>query len=483
MPDKRDKTTGLPLPSPVDPGSTICVTLQIPDAPEYRQALRGFLADLGKWWTWQHTTGQDDAPAREAAELWREAANTITYSDDCEGTMSCYDVANCIEVNPATRQAINDLLANGPGQTNVYNTSYYGAPMLAAQRNTPVATDPSGECNEDVLFGSVSAIVDQLNTNNTDFLELILLTDNAQQRVSKVIKAIPLLNQVPIDEALDFVSQMTTEIKENYEAQYTSSLRDTYRCDIWCLAQTQPNCEVTFQMLVEYYNNRIGTSLEPINFFGALVQYFISGTWAGSTVVDIMMLIQLSVWQEASNWLGVSLRTLQTVGLLGANDPDHDWAIIPCECSDVWCYRINFEETNGASDGVLLTVTAPGIPEFSGSQWSPGVGLINVDTENRDRTFATLDRDDVMALSVEMTWVYEDTSGSGNVWIDNDFGTAHPTASPETTYTRSYDVPTSLYNLIFGGERAGSDFTPFIIIKSLTIRGEGVNPFGENNCS
>lgn len=333
MPDKRDKTTGLPLPNPVDPGSTICVTLQIPDAPEYRQAFRGFVADLGKWWTWQHTAGQDDAPAREAAELWRVAANSITYSEDCEGTMSCYDVANCIEVNPATRDAINNLLSNGPGQTNVYNTSYYGAPMLAAQRNTPIATDPSGVCSPDVLFGSITAIVDQLNTNNVDFLEIILLTDNQQQRVSKVIKAIPLLNQVPIDEALDFVSQMTTEIKENYEAQYTSSLRDTYRCDLFCIAQEAPGCEITFQMLVEYYNNRIGTALEPINFFGALVQYFVSGSWAGSTVVDIMTLIQLAVWQEASNWLGVSLRTLQTVGLLGSNDPDHDWAVIPCDCA------------------------------------------------------------------------------------------------------------------------------------------------------
>lgn len=482
MADRRDKTTGLPLPSPVDPGSTICVTLQIPDAPEYRQAFRGFVADLGKFWTWQHTVGQDDSPAREAAELWRTAANTITYSEDCEGTMSCYDVANCIETNPATQAALNSLFGSGAGQTNVYNTSYYGAPMLAAQRNSRVAYDPSGDCDLDVLFGSITAIVDQLNQNNSDFLEVILLTDNAQQRISKIIKAIPILNEVPIDEALDFASQLATEIKENYDAQYTSALRDTYRCDIFCLAQNQPDCEVSFQMLVEYFNNRIGTSLEPINFFGALVEYFIAGTWAGTTVVDIMTLIQLSVWQQASSFLGISLRTLQTVGALGANDPDHDWAVIPCECATPWCYTIDFEATNGYDDGVRLTVTAPGIPEFSGSQWQAGVGLKNVDTANRDRAFATLDRPDVMALTVTMEFVYEDASGSGNVWLDNDYGTAIGTSYPTLSRIREYTEPTSLYNFIFGGERAGSDFTPFIIIKRLTITGEGVNPFGSDNC-
>lgn len=331
MPTRRDKTTGLPLPSPVVPATTLCFKMTIPNALEYRTALKGILSDLGRAWTWSQTVGEDNNDAHEAAALWRKAIAEATFDLDCEGDMSCTDVANCIGTDAATQAAIAaQVSSSGPAATNIYNTSYVGAPMTPAQRVTPVSV--SEDCDLDELFGSITSIVDQLDTNNRDFLEVIQLTDNAQQRISKIIKAIPLLNEVPIDEALDFASQLSIEIKENYDAEYTSALRDTYRCAIFCLAKDKPECEVTFQELVEYFNNRIGTSLEPVNFFVALVQYFTSGTWAGTTVVDIMTLIQLSAWQQASNWIGISLRTLQTVGLLGANDPDPDWMLLCEDC-------------------------------------------------------------------------------------------------------------------------------------------------------
>jgi len=342
MPSKRDKTTGLPLPSPVTPASNICVQMTIPNAPEYIQAFRGVLADLGKWWTWSHTVGQSTDNANEAAELWRDLLQSITYSEDCDDPVACIDVTNCINTNAGTQEAIQNQINSQTGQQNVYNTSVYGTPMTGAQRNSSV-TPVIEDCEPDSLFGSITSIIDQLNQNNVDFLEVILLSDNAQQRVSKVVKAIPLLGSiVPIDEVLDFVSQMTTEIKENYEAEYTGALRDTYRCDIFCQVKDTPSCEVTFQMLVEYFNNRLGTALEPVNFFASLVQYFIAGTWSGTTVVDIMTLIQLSAWQQASEWSGVSLRSLQTVGLLGANDPDPDWALICEDCPDENWITVDF---------------------------------------------------------------------------------------------------------------------------------------------
>jgi hypothetical protein len=372
----EDYNKGKHLPSPVTPATTVCFKIVIPNAVEYRAALFGVLGPLSQWYTWEHPTdGTTCVDCEEAAQLWAKAISEAYFEEDCEGTVSCEDVADCIETdegtqqalagvietNEAIQQALADQIASNNSLTNsVYNTTVVGSPMLPEQRNAGVSK--TTDCNPDKLFGSITAIVEQLDTNNRDFLEVILLTDNAQQRVSKIIKAIPLLNEVPIDEALDFASQMAIEIKENYDSQWTTAIKDEYRCDLFCLVKEREGCELTFQDMVAYFNTRLGTSLEPINFFQAVVTYFVAGTWSGTTVIDIMMLIQLSAWQQASEWTGISLRTLQTVGALGANDPDPDWTLLCDECGDdclpSWSTITWFQGTVSSHSGDFWNITS-----------------------------------------------------------------------------------------------------------------------------
>lgn len=338
---KRDRTTGLPLPYPVVPEGTICIRITIPDATEYRQALKGALSDLGKPWTWRQVIGEDNSDAYTAAELWRAALQTAVYDDDCEDTVSCEDVANCIETDASTQSAIDTYVSNSETiiQT-IGENSFVGVPMPESKRNS-VITGSTG-CDNDSLFGSITAITDQLHRNNEDFLEIIQLTDNAAERVSKILKAIPLVNELPIDEALDFASELCVELKENYDAEYTSTTRDEIRCALFCKALEDPDCELTFQGIIEVFNDRVGTALEPVNFFVELVEFLLLGTWPGTVLVDVMHLLQLAVWQQASSWSGISLRTLQTVGLLGANDDDPDWSILCTDCPEVWEHTFDF---------------------------------------------------------------------------------------------------------------------------------------------
>lgn len=351
----EDRRHGKLLPSPVTPTTTVCFTIQIPNAVQYRAALFGQLNILGQWFTWDHPTdGTLCEDCEEAAQLWRDAIANATFSDDCEMDMSCQDVADCIETNPAVQSAIAEQITNNQSnQTTIYETSVVGAPMNAQQRAATIAQ--SEDCEPNSLFGSITAIVEQLDRNNRDFLEIVEVGTNARERVSTVIAAIPLFETLPINEAIDYVDKLQSEILENYEAQWTDSLKDEYRCDLFCLVKERDTCELTFQDLVEYYNNRLGTALEPINFFGAVVQYFLLGTWAGSTVVDIMMLTQLSAWQEASSWVGVSLRTLQTVGLLGANDDNPDWEILCEDCAEPELPIVIYEVAGYPSGTILQT--------------------------------------------------------------------------------------------------------------------------------
>lgn len=340
---KRDKTTGLPLPSPVVPSTSVCFTISVPNAKEYKSALMGALSSLGQAWTWSQTVGQDNQGAYDAAELWRQRIYESSFSDDCEVEMSCDDVADCIETSEAVQDAISQYILNNPViEGDIYNTPRYGVPMSPTQLNTPVVT--SIDCDRDSLFGSVTAIVDQMDRNNRDFLEIIEVGTNTRERISQLIAAIPGFETLPINEAIDYIDKLQSEILENYEAQWTDALRDTYRCDLFCKALDDPECELTFDDIYGYFETRLGAALDPINLFQSFVQYFTLGTWSGTLVVDIMMLNQVAIWRATSNYIGISLRSLETVGLLGANDNDPDWEILCEDCPSSECTNYDFAE-------------------------------------------------------------------------------------------------------------------------------------------
>ena len=329
---RRDRTTGLPIPSPVVPATSICFLLEVPNALEYRAALKGALSDLGKSWTWAQTVGEDNEDAFIAAELWRGRLADAAYQLDCEAEMSCADVANCIETDASVRDAIaQQIAANPANQTSIYQTSIYGAPLTGAQRSAPLAQPPA--CDLDILFAMSTAIIDQIHLNNQDFLEILEVALNPTERARNVISAIPGIGLLPLDEAIEFINQLASEIQENYDAQWTSAVRDDLRCALFCAAKDAPDCIITFDMLTAIFEDRLNYYLDPINTAAAIVQYFVSATWAGTTVVDIMSLIQVAFWREASNWLGVDIRTLQIVARLVIDNPDPDWEILCTECA------------------------------------------------------------------------------------------------------------------------------------------------------
>lgn len=340
----EDRRKGKQLPIPVTPLDTVCFSIQIPNAVQYRAAFLGQINVLGQALTWDHPTdGTVCTECEEAAQLWRNAIYNASWSDECGGNVNCDDVAACIATHLGTQeaigtalgsseaiqQAIADLIASNPDIaqdiTNIYR---YGTPMTQAQLETPIV--PLVNCDNDKSFGMISEMVDFLHQNNIDFLEIAEVGTNTRERLSSLISAIPLIETLPFDDMIAFLDKLETEIYENYNAQWTTAVRNDYRCGIFCLAQEKPDCEVTFELLIEYFENRIGASLEPANFFTSVLQYFLLGTWSGTTVVDIMMLIQLGVWAQATAFVGLTYLSLQSVGFLGANNPDNDWVLL-CE--------------------------------------------------------------------------------------------------------------------------------------------------------
>lgn len=69
------------LPAVIDGHDEICVKLILPDNLEYRSAVRGQLAALGKWVLWQET---NDDRAVQASEYLRQFIDRASWDISCE---------------------------------------------------------------------------------------------------------------------------------------------------------------------------------------------------------------------------------------------------------------------------------------------------------------------------------------------------------------------------------------------------------------
>lgn len=74
---------GFPLPDPVTGYPLICVTLKIPDAPQYRQDFLGHIWQLGKWWVWEQSGLPGDTRAKDAAQYWRDLLYEHLKIEEC----------------------------------------------------------------------------------------------------------------------------------------------------------------------------------------------------------------------------------------------------------------------------------------------------------------------------------------------------------------------------------------------------------------
>lgn len=90
MPSEAQRKKGWILPESVEGHPLICVSMLIPDVPEYRAAYRGALQELGKWWNWEKT---GDTRATQAAQYWRRLLYEHYKIGDCaQGLPDCYEI-------------------------------------------------------------------------------------------------------------------------------------------------------------------------------------------------------------------------------------------------------------------------------------------------------------------------------------------------------------------------------------------------------
>lgn len=342
-----NRRVGKLLPSPVTPASTVCFTIQIPDAVPYRAALFGVLGQLGEWWTWDHPTdGTVCEDCEEAAQLWRDAIAGATFSDDCEIPMSCLDVADCIENNTVVQNAINNIVTNISTPGVISTPGEPLTPQLSA-----AALNPMDGCDWDVLWAQITQFVTYITTAGTDLLNKIETYSDSLEaatfiELAPVIGSI--IDEIQLDKALQLIDWVVETAGEFYAAANNEPAREQLACDFFCAAK--PDCVISIDLVWNVLNERLGGALNPgdITTFEEFVNTLLTIVGNEDIALDLW-LVSLTGFAKFLGYLGVRGldETLRLVLLLAADEPSNNWEVLCTECAEPPTELIPVIDPNG----------------------------------------------------------------------------------------------------------------------------------------
>lgn len=417
-------------------------------------------------------TRWENLPESQSLDFIDDLVSKLMMTESCE--MNCDDVANCIETSPAVNSAITEIITN----------NNYGDRNTVIGAGNPVFDS----CNEDIIFGATTYLIDYVNTSIVDALEIIEVSTNFIEAIQLWAEnaPFPIVGQLA-SRLLQAIAWIQDNIAENYLANYTTGLRDTYRCDLFCIWMESPDCKLTAGDVALYFASRVGAQ----SFFSTLsdsITFLIAGVWSGPQIVDAMFaLVMISMTaDDAIGWFRINgLYEWNVAVALGSNNPDADWSILCDECiTETWCHDIDFTLSDG---GFTRSITP------NRGVYVPGVGWNIASTPSgADRCGVYIQREFALSAitSVELTYSLSSATPERAVrlWLVNDGVFANviyqEPADNGTGVIKSWSGTANVdeIQIVLDANLDNDCTTQTGAITGLRIAGTGVNPFGADNC-
>ena len=383
----------------------------------------------------------------------------------------CDQIAECIASNAATQAAIRDFVT-GDTEINqhIQEVSTAGQPMTGPQIEALIGDS----CDEDAAFGGWTALIRQMDANNRDLFERIEVGTNAIERTNLTISALPGIGLLPIDELFGFFDELLDNLVENYAAQYTTTLEDELRCDLFCLALDN-DCGLNFDQLFTYFNDRIGGSFTVESLLLDILSFIGSGSWSGTQIVDAMMLLQVSILRTSSTFIDFPVYSLQKTYTLGLNDPDPDWSTL-CDCGWSWTFPTDSDWTSwtlGTINGATTTIVANKLVGAQSTDTVPTIYLdaqITVSAEVGSVSFDLEYKADGTAL-LQQAIIQLDGVNVASVTIppSSSPGTINVSWATGATGSHTYRIVSGVYGTVASGD--------YLRVVTSNWTGSGDNPF------
>ncbi len=291
----------------------------------------------------------------------------MTYGDDGSAVywsflrnvdypiMLCASIIDCLTTDTDTQEALANLIASNPAVQAALSQFIKDHPDGSeAAKNLPIPTTtgitpPNEDCDLDILWAQCRGIVTTANTFIGDFLEQWELFTNQGEVVKDVLGAIPLLSELAsasgVSGVIEYANDLSDSIGENYNGDYDEAYEIQLACDLFCLAQTKPDCVLTIDDIFHLLQDRLTVEFTPANITELIVS-LADFDITGINVADLYMFFFFAALELGNIIIPVTFGFDLFVNLIAViNEPNDDWSTLCEDCPEVGVP--NFSVTDG----------------------------------------------------------------------------------------------------------------------------------------
>jgi len=347
--------TGIPVP-PVIPEGSKAFTICVPDDPFFYGVVMGLLKQATFKYYWSGDAAQVEAVTDRMLTMY------YGYQDQA-GCMDCEQIADCIENDEATRDALTrwyetTFNPSEGGQEipqDYADTNQYGA-ALGCDNNNGWGHIRDGLVNRS--FDRVQNVLERIE----------FVTDN-QEMLAEFLNAIPgvgaFFDVIPVTDWVLWFDNVRAVLKDAFESGDTTDLRDQVACDLFCIWQI--NCSLSVEQIRRYYWTKTVDILpswegafDSFSALGAALAQLTSISVAEQAVYALVG-SQYGFLTYLNDWFGVHIASTKNDLALG--DPSDDWMALCETCPEEWESYVDFEVSDYA-------FTVPDLGEYT-----PSVGF------------------------------------------------------------------------------------------------------------
>ena len=221
----------------------------------------------------------------------------------------CDAIIDCITNNPATRAAIVDMLKADEDFNQWFTENVY-----RLTEGQIVGKLVIGDCDDSVVAGRAIAIVNRLATNAEDFLEVLEVGTNDEERIADFLEGIPLFGELPVGDTLNIMQDVLEDFGENFSAANTTGRREQLARLIWCKMLEDPECTITFQGLYELLNELALSGLAIDATVQDLLEFITDGDFDNDDLIfHGLLAIEVGFVLQSKDFYGVNIGNLGAV--------------------------------------------------------------------------------------------------------------------------------------------------------------------------
>lgn len=231
----------------------------------------------------------------------------------------CDAIIDCINNNPATRAAIVDAL-----KSDAEFNEYLAQEVYRLTEGQIGGKLLPGDCDNSVLAGRAIALVNRLDLNNQDFLEVMEVGTNDEERVADLIGAIPVAETFPVDEVFLIAQDFLEDFAENYNAASTEGRKDELARLIYCAMLSNEDCSITFQQLFNVFQEKALSGLTVGSTIGDVIMFLGTGDFSNDDAIFYgLMAIQMAFVLASRDFYGIEIGTIS--GIMRDALPSSRW--------------------------------------------------------------------------------------------------------------------------------------------------------------